>query len=353
MSMKPNYFKIGVFVILATVLIFVAAVVLGSGLFAQDRIYFETYFNEAISGLNVGSPIELKGVNIGRVEKIAFVAKVYGDMIQRIQKGSKYGLSVIVVGSAPRESWQGLNLEQSRALLLQMVARGLRFQITSNILTGQSYLQADYFNPEEFPAFEIEWEPKHIYIPSAPSDMTTLRDSVNSVLDMLKKIDVEKVLDSLDKAINDANMGELSQQAIGLLSETRLKVRALDTETLSASANHVLASMDRTVVDANMPELSQQLQSFITEVRQTNKDLQKLLSSPTETQSNIPEMVARINSALSRIDKLIANERPELEIILANFREISDNIKELTGSLKEYPSELLFSQPPSKSEALK
>jgi len=347
--MKPNYFKIGVFVILATALIFGAAVVFGAGLFGQDRIYFETYFTEAISGLNVGSPIELRGVNIGKVEKIAFVSKIYGDMVQTIEKTTKYGLCVVVVGSAPRDSWQGLNLEQANALLLQMVARGLRFQITSNLLTGQSYIQADYFNPEEFPAFEIDWQPEHIYIPSVPSDLTTLRDSLNK----LQKIDVQKVLDSLDKAINDANMGELSQQAIGLLSETRLKVRALDTETLSASANQVLDSMDRTVVDANVPELSQQLQNFIAEVRQTNENLQKLLASPTPTQSNIPEMIARINAALSRIDRLIANERPQLEIILANFREISDNIKDLTGSLKEHPSELLLSQPPSKSEALK
>lgn len=349
MSMKPNYFKIGVFVILAIALIFGAAVVFGAGLFAQEKIYFETYFTEPISGLNVGSPIELRGVNIGKVEEIAFVSKIYGDMVQSIQQTTEYGLCVIVVGSAPRDSWQGLNLEQANALLLQMVARGLRFQITSNLLTGQSYIQGDYFDSEEFPAFEIDWQPEHIYIPSVPSDLTTLRDSLNK----LQKIDVEKVLDSLDKAINDANVGELSQQAIGLMSETRLKIRALDTETLCASANQVLASLDRTVVDANVPELSQQLQSFIAEVRQTNENLQKLLASPAATPSNIPDMITRINVALSRIDRLIANERPQLEIILANFREISENIKELTGSLKEHPSELLFSEPPSKLEVLK
>jgi len=349
MSMKPNYFKIGVFVIIAIALIFVATIVFGAGLFAQEKIYFETYFTEAISGLNVGSPIELRGVNIGKVEKIAFVAKVYGDMVQRIQKGSEYGLLVVVVGSAPPESWQGLSQEQAQELLSQMVVRGLRMQITSNLLTGQSYLQADYHDPEKFPPLELAWQPEHIYIPSIPSDLTTLRE----ILNKLQKIDVKKVLDSLDKAINDANMGELSQQAIGLMSEARLKIRALDTETLCASADQVLASLERTVVDANVPELSQQLQSFIAEVRQTNDNLQKLLASPTPTQSNIPEMIARINGVLSRIDKIIATEKPKLETILANLREISNNIRDLSDSLKEHPSGLLFSQPPSKSEVLK
>ena len=224
-------------------------------------------------------------------------------------------------------------------MILLMIAHGLRIQITTNILTGQSYLLADYFDPERFPPLDIDWKPEHIYVPSAPSDIITLRDSVRSVLDRLQEIELEKLVASLDKAIVDANVSEISEQAVGLLSEARLKVRALDTETLSANANHFLASLDQTVVDANVPELRQHLQ--------------KLLASPTATQSNIPEMIARINGVLYRIDKLIVNERPKLEIILANLREISNNIKDLTASLKEHPSELLFSEPPSRSEVLK
>jgi ABC-type transporter Mla subunit MlaD len=347
--MKPHYFKIGVFVILAMILIFIAAVFLGAGLFAQEKIYVETYFQEAVSGLNVGSPIELRGVKLGQVEKIGFVAKVYGDLVTTPDI-TKYGLCVVVVCSVSQENLQGLSIEQARNLITLMIANGLRFQVTSNILTGQSYLMGDYLDPEKYPALEIDWQPEHIYVPSAPSDMTTLRDSVSSVLDNLREIELEKLVASLDKAIVDANVGEISQQAIGLLSEVRLKVRALDTDTLCANANQILASLDQTVIDANVPELSQQLQGFIAELRY---NLQKLLASQTATQSNIPEMIAQINSVLSRVDNLIANERPKLEIIMANLREISNNIRELSGSLKEHPSELLFSEPPSKSEALK
>lgn len=349
MSMKPHYFKIGVFVILSMILIFIAAVFLGAGFFAKEKIYVETYFQEAVSGLNVGSPIELRGVKLGQVEKISFVSKVYKDLVTTPDV-FEYGLSVVVVCSVSRENLQGLSIEQAKNLILLMIAHGLRIQITTNILTGQSYLLADYFDPERFPPLDIDWKPEHIYVPSAPSDIITLRESVSSVLNKLREIELEKLVASLDKAIVDANVGEISQQAIGLLSEARLKVRALDTETLGANANQVLASLDQIIVDANVPEFSQQLQGFTAEVRH---NLQKLLASQTATQSNIPEMIARINGVLSRIDKLIANERPKLEIILVNLREISNNIKDLTDSLKEHPSELLFSKPPSKSEVLK
>ena len=347
--MKPHYFKIGVFFIIAMILIFIAAVVLGAGLLDQEKVYFETYFEEAVSGLDIGSAIELRGVKIGKVEKISFVGTTYGE-VTTTPDVSTYGLSVVVVCSIPKDNLQGLTIEQSKILLSNMIARGLRIQITSNLLTGQSYLLLDYLDPEKFPALDIDWQPEHLYIPSAPSDLVTLRDSVNSVLDSLREIELEKLVASLDKAIVDANVGEISQQAIGLLSETRLKVSALDTETLSANANQALASLDQIVIDANVPELSQQLQGFIAEVRH---NLQKLLASQTDTQSNIPEMIAKINGVLSRIDKLIASERPKLEIILANLREISNNIRYLTDNLKDHPSDLLFSEPPPKSEALK
>jgi phospholipid/cholesterol/gamma-HCH transport system substrate-binding protein len=57
MSKKPSYFKIGLFVIAGIFLIFAAVVVLGSGLLHQEKAYFETYFDESVSGLSVGSPV--------------------------------------------------------------------------------------------------------------------------------------------------------------------------------------------------------------------------------------------------------------------------------------------------------
>jgi len=64
-------------------------------------------------------------------------------------------------------------------------------------------------------------------------------------------------------------------------------------------------------------------------------------------------MIARLNKTLVRIDKLISTERLQIEMILANFKEISDNLKTLTNNLKQHPSDLLFSKPPSQSEAIK
>jgi len=163
------------------------------------------------------------------------------------------------------------------------------------------------------------------------------------------------LLTSLNTAVADANLPQLSRQANDLLAVTQQKIAALDTKGLNEEAERLLVSLDRAVADANIPELSQDVQHFVADIRATNEHLRKLLTGSEEmsSQTNLAETVARLNQALQRIDKLVATERPEIEIIVANFREISDNLRDLTSALKERPSELLFSKPPRKSEALK
>lgn len=361
MSTKPSYFKIGLFVIVAGALILAAVVVFGSGLFAQDKVYFETYFNESVSGLRVGSPVELRGVRIGQVEKIAFIRDEYVLSMQPSDV-PKYEHYVMVLCSVLREKLPDISDEHRLATLKVRAARGLRVRLSSNLLTGQAYLQADYLDPDRFKVLEIGWEPRQLYVSSAPSEFTTLKGSVDKVLFRLQELDIDKlvaavedVLASLETAIADARIGDISKNALNLLADATRQVNDLDTKKISMAVQQTLASVDKAVADANVPALSRDVQELVAEVRQTNGNLQRLLASPKPISgpSNLPEVVARLNKTLGRIDKLIATERPQIEMILANFKDISENMKDLTESLKRHPSDLLFSKPPSQSEALK
>ena len=77
MSMKPHYFKIGLFVIVAVLLIVMVVVIFGAGLLARNEMHFESYFSESITGLSIGAPLEFRGVRVGRIEEIGFVGNVY------------------------------------------------------------------------------------------------------------------------------------------------------------------------------------------------------------------------------------------------------------------------------------
>lgn len=361
MGTKPSYFKTGLFVIAAGLLILAAVVVFGSGLFAQDKTYFESYFDESISGLSVGSPVELRGVRIGRVEKVTFIRNEYGALVGPSDM-PKYEHYVMVVCSILHENLPEVSNGQRTARLNGMISRGLRVQLSSNLLTGQAYLLGDYFDPNRFQPLDIGWEPKYLYVPSAPAAITTLKESVDEILLRLQELDMEKlvaavesVLTSLDKALADAKVGDISRDVRALLADTRRQVNDLDTNKISIAARQTLTSVDRAVADANIPALSRELQSLVEGIAQTNEHLQELLASPEpiSAPANLPEVIARLNKTLGRIDRLVSSEKPQIEMILANFKEISENLKDLTANLKQHPSNLLIGKPPSQSEALK
>jgi phospholipid/cholesterol/gamma-HCH transport system substrate-binding protein/paraquat-inducible protein B len=149
MRTKPRYFIIGLFVIVAGALLLGAIVVFGSGLFMQKKLYFETYFDYSVSGLTVGSPVELRGVRIGQVEKIAFISDEY-ELAAENSEATGYENYVMVLCSVLRDNLPNASDEQRMARLKDMVARGLRVRLSSNLLTGQAYLQADYLDPQRF-----------------------------------------------------------------------------------------------------------------------------------------------------------------------------------------------------------
>lgn len=165
----------------------------------------------------------------------------------------------------------------------------------------------------------------------------------------------QRFLASLNQAVEEANIPQLSRQARGILTQTDQKIAALDAKKINDDVERLLTDLNRAVADANVPAISQNAQTLMAELRTTNKYLQALLKPPegVPPPPSVPEAVARLNQTLSRFNGLIATERPGIERILNDLREITDSLKELIASLEQNPSELLFSRPPKKPEVLK
>ncbi len=357
MGTKPSYFKIGLFVILAGALVLAAVVVFGAGLLVQEKLYFETYFDESVTGLTEGAPVELRGVRIGLVDKITFVREHYG--LPAWDSGMPMSEHYVMVLCSVDQENLPAEPGTQRQCLEEMVDRGLRVRISSNLLTGQAYLQADYLDPNRFDLLEVSWEPKNLYMPSAPSEFSTLKDSVDKVLRRLQELEIDKlistveaVLSSIDSAIADADVGEISKEMKVLLTEARTQVRNLDTRKISLSAQDAFDSADKAVQDVNTAAIGNEIQSLLAEVRRTNEHLQRLLVGPEAEipTANMVEVLSRLNKTLVRLDRLVATERPQIGLILANFEKISEDIRDLTETLKKHPSSLFFSEPPSHRE---
>ncbi len=296
MSEKANYFKIGLFIIVSVILIVTAVIIWGAGLFTKDKIYFETYFDSSVTGLDPGAAVELTGVKIGQVENIEFVSAVY-DISTEPTKVSRYERYVRVLCSMDREKTKeragDLADEQREARVRIMEKQGLRLRLVSNILTGQAFLEGIFLDPKRFPVLDITWEPKYMHVPSAPGGLSTMKDSVDKILVKLEEVDITG--------------------------------------------------------------LTEEIKGLFGELRQTNQQIQGLLTNPDPNaeSTNLAQIMARLDNTLEKLNLEIRTKGPEVDKFLRNMRAISDDIKELTAMLKKHPSELIYSQPPKKSEMIK
>ncbi len=358
MTEKPNFFKLGIFILIALALIVGGLILFGSGTFAKKKMYFETYFAGSVLGLTRGSDVLLSGVKIGVVENVTFVRKSYELPLDE-DGTSKYDQYVLVRCSAIEEKLPVSEIEGRQKRLTSFIEKGFRLRLGSNIITGQAYLEAAILDPERFPAMEVPWKPQYAYVPSAPSTFKTMGDSVDKILEKIEQIEFKTVVDNLNKllgnlnqAVVDTNIKALSAEIQKLIGDVDQSVNDANIKTLSSKIQQLLGDADQAMSDADIKGLSTKAEAFIDELRVSNSDLKKLIENPDSKKEldNIPILIDNFNQTLSQLDQLITSETPEVREIIENIRQLSENLNYLTEHLKDNPSELLFSVPPPKQE---
>ncbi len=311
MSAKPNYFKLGLFILIALFLLVGGIILFGSGVFEEEKTLFETYFADPVSGLAQGSAVLEQGVQVGVVESISFARHDY-PLPEVTNPSSPYRPLVRVICSIQSGRFPEAEKQENQVHLDSLVKNGLRLQLSTNILTGQGYIEAGYKDPKRFPVASFPWEPEHLFIPSVPSDFTTMKDSVDKILHRLERIETEKIAENV---------------------------------------NEVLVSVNKAVNDAQVEKLGAETSKLLAEIRQTNQNLMKLLENrtPEKELANVAELVDQMNTILLRIDQLVLTKSPQVVEILENLRQVTDNLKNLTDDLERNPS-MIFSEPPEKKE---
>jgi phospholipid/cholesterol/gamma-HCH transport system substrate-binding protein len=311
--MKANYFKIGIFILVAVVILVVGIVMIGAGYIGRRVVHFETYFDESVSGLTVGSAVELRGVHIGEVTHIGFLRDAY-NLPTTPGERPTFGRYVRVVFAAYPQR-EGISTPDYIARWQRGAERGLRMRLSSNIITGQAILEGTYVDPNRYPPVEPTWQPNYPYLPSMPSELTNLKDSIDRVLRRLEELDVH-----------------------GLVSTTK----------------DLMVSLNKSVSEANIPAISDEAKALLTELRETNRRLLILVTgSPEMASENFPEVLKHLDQAIDHINALLVTERPPLDAVINNLVDVSVNLKELTETLKANPSDLIRSSPPAKTEAFK
>jgi len=306
MSQKPNYFKIGLFVIAGTLILAAAIILFGAGKFFEKEYVIETYFDQSIQGLDVGAALKFQGVQVGNISEIGFVFQNYDTDFQYVlvrakiypNKGGGKGKGKLFIDS-----------DDLKKDLQQMIEKGLRLQLASQGITGIAFLNAVYLEPERHPPLNIDWKPEYPYIPSAPGTIAQ----------------ITKTIEKLTETIDSINFKEISDDVEQLVQTLNVAVQQADIPQVSKDLQNLLVTLDKTVANADKIIKSKDIKQTITNIAQTTEELKQ---------------------ALRRTDRLIQSREQNIQAILQNIEHISEEVGEFMVTIRRYPSWVLFGEPP-------
>jgi len=346
MTRKTNYFKLGLFVILAFALAAAMLIALGAGRFFKTETLAETYFNESVQGLDVGSDVKYKGVKIGSVKSITTPTKVY-DM------ASNY---VLVTFSLSEDCYVGQTGKNPGERMTKAVGDGLSVFLAFNGLTGSAYLETDYKKngPDDL---HITWTPENLYVPSRSSNIKQVADALGQVMDALGSLDLQEMKKDFSALLKALNITSVSEQAESLFKELRGTNRALARILASGRAEGILTDAGASVAD-----LKQIVHAAKIPVQQTLADMTRASGSFSRMatgleqayQGKLSEMTGKMDGILANLEKtsrllenMIWANTDVIEKTIGNLEDSTENLSQFTRDLREYPGRILMEAPPA------
>jgi ABC-type transporter Mla subunit MlaD len=182
MDNEASFSKIGAFVVLGALLIAGTLAYLGGVRGRNDEFLAETYFFNSVSGLDVGSTVNYRGVKIGKVKKISFIGAEYDDV------PLKDGRNIYVLMAMDRKLLRRSRSEDPQTTLQKMIDGGLRATLSASGITGLSHIELN-FPKTELSQAHIAWKPRFMLVHPAPSMLESVTDGLTRVLGQVNSMD--------------------------------------------------------------------------------------------------------------------------------------------------------------------
>ena len=259
MSKKANPTVIGAFIVGAIAIITILILLLSGNVFFKQEVKVIMYFDESVTGLNIGAPVKFRGVKIGTVTDIKLILDEQSNTTE-----------VPVIAEIDRNSYLvklGDKIVRASEIYVDtsaFIEHGLRAQLKlQSILTGQLFI-------------ELEFEPGSSYKLHGNGEITEIPTSTTTIQEITKTLEkypihevlnnIASTMDSLDKilsdpviieTINSINQASHDYSLLAKYLTSETKTLSTDLHTALNNSNKVLESaqasfrkVDKTLVAA-------------------------------------------------------------------------------------------------------
>jgi len=288
-----NRWKLGLFVVSGCAAAVVGLTWVGMRELKRAFHTVDAYFDEALTGLEEGSPVKFRGVTIGVVERIRVAddkkhlrvqASLYDDYL------SDLGLDVAALDDGGK------------------LPENLRAQVVMSWVTSTSFIQVDFFpDPPSGPQF-LPFPVAANTIRTVPSTAKSLEAASREFLRELPEMAVaaRELIEMLRSDLQAARVPELARQLQGLMQAAERELEGMRGEKTIATATATLASMQQTAT--SLQELADSLKKQIEASRlaETTASVRDAAGSVGGAGQEIHGEVRHLHAVLEAIERLVA-----------------------------------------------
>jgi ABC-type transporter Mla subunit MlaD len=329
---RSTQFSVGVLVLAAAGLV-VAFLIF----FAGDRLrgtqsVYETYIRESVQGLEIGAAVRYRGVSVGRVTEIGLVQNTYrrpqGDMFAAAFQLVLVRFSLETTVNAP-----GLTVADA-------VREGLRARLATQGITGVTYIELDFVDPDLALTPSVPWTPSYVWIPAVPSTVAQVQDAAQALLRRFQDVDFAALVENVNGLIADlraqtGGQGELS----ALLHEAREFIATLRTQTEQTDVAGAVNQLRDAAGALRALAESRELRQAVASSAQAAAEFR-------QAASRLPATIQQLEAGLRAARSATSDVQADLAPLLRDLRSTVANLRDTTEALRRSPSQVLLGAPP-------
>jgi phospholipid/cholesterol/gamma-HCH transport system substrate-binding protein len=300
---EANYLAVGSFVLLVLVMGFLFVYWYSASSDHRFYVRYEIYFDGSVSGLSEGGPVRYLGVDVGRVVRIRIDPRAANRVQVIADIDATTPISERTLAQLSLQGITGLlyiDLEQQRA-----------------DDTGRRILAA--VPSERYQVIRSSHSDFDLFLRSLPTLTARLNDLVDRSTRLLSDANiagVERLVANLDRAAlqlprTAGNIDHLVDELRASVRDADQVINELHAATRSASVDFVAAVQKLRATSDNLEHATANLDAFVAE----NRD---------------------------QLSGFVRGGLPQIELLLRDSRAAAQEVRDLSRSLRENPSQLLY-----------
>lgn len=332
---QGTYFRVG--------LLILAAIGLGVGFIlfltanrpGQESFIVETYLRESVTGLDVGAPVRFRGVAVGRVTQIAIANVEYRDAA--FTRLSDEAAMILIRFSLDSRRF---GVQGTEANLRRLTEEGLRVRLASQGVTGVSYLEMDFVDPQRFPPVQIAWLPAHPVVQPMPSTIAQVQSAAERLMARLQDVPLEALLQDIGGVVAELRT-QLSPggAASEVLVEARGALAAVRAAVEGAAFPAAIAELRMVAEDLRRLVGSEELRGAFADVGRAAADLRGAIA-------RLPAAIQGVEAAVRAARIATADTSADLAPLLRDLRTAAANLRDTTEALRRSPGQAILGAPP-------